>query len=178
MSALFRATWSNPSMAGTAGAGWTRLELGDGAPQVRLLDARPAGLDEAVLRRWARSQRQPDAGTLVTRSYRYPFALVAWHRGPVGIDLERIEVCAPSFAESISTPEERSARLHGDDPDAYAISLWCGKEALAKALGDALGYDPRRLESPGGWSDGRCGPWRSARLAAPTGHVAWVCWRG
>ena len=29
-------------------------------------------------------------------------------------------------------------------------SLWSGKEALAKALGDALRYDPRRLESPAG----------------------------
>jgi 4'-phosphopantetheinyl transferase superfamily len=163
-------------MAGAAG-GWSCLELGDGAPQVRLLDARPAGLDEAVLRRWARSQRQPDAGTLVTRSYRYPFALVAWHSGPVGIDLERIEACAPGFVESISTPEERSAPLPGDDPDAYAISLWSGKEALAKALGDALRYDPRRLASPLGWPDGRCGPWRSTRLTPPAGHLAWLCWR-
>jgi 4'-phosphopantetheinyl transferase superfamily len=153
------------------------LEAGEDAPEVRLLDARGASLPETVLRRWARSQRQPDTGTFVTRSYRYPYALVAWHTAPVGVDLERIEPCPPGFAESISAPAERSAPPAGDDPDAYAISLWCAKEALAKALGDARRYDPRRLESPLRWPNGRCGPWRSVQLAAPAGHLAWLCWR-
>lgn len=154
------------------------LNVDEDGPEVRLLDARGADLSETVLRRWARSQRRPDEGTFVSRSYRYPFALVTWHTGPVGIDLERIEACEPGFAQSISTPAERSAAAHGGEPgDPYAISLWCGKEALSKALGDARGYDPRRLESPLRWPEGRCGPWRAVELPAPAGHIAWICWR-
>ncbi len=160
-----------------AATGLTRLELEPGSPEVRLLDAWAAELDEGVLRHWARSQRQPDANTFVTRSYRYPYALVAWHTGPVGIDIERLEACDPAFVESICTPSEMSSRPTGVDGDADGISLWRGKEALSKALGDALSYDPRRLESPLSWRDGRCGAWRAASLPAPAGHVAWLCWR-
>lgn len=131
-----------------------------------LLDARAADLDELALSRWARSQRQPDAETFVTRSHAYPYALVAWSSGPVGIDIERVQVCEPGFLESICTPAERRLEPGGlVDPDAYAIAMWCGKEALSKALGDALAYDPRRLDSPIGWPDGRSGAWPRGRAA-------------
>ncbi|MBV9803600.1 MAG: 4'-phosphopantetheinyl transferase superfamily protein [Solirubrobacterales bacterium] len=147
-------------------------------PAVRLLDARQGGLDESGLRGWARSLSDAHPDLTASRSYRYPYALVAWHDGPVGVDIERVEACGASFLESISTPAERSVEAPPErDPDAHAISLWCGKEALSKALGDALEYDPRRLESPLGWPDGRCGPWHAESLSAPDGYVAWVCWR-
>jgi hypothetical protein len=42
---------------------------------------------------------------------------------------------------------------------------------------DALAYDPRRLESPLGWSSGRSGAWHAECLPAPAEHVAWLCWR-
>ena len=156
-----------------------RLELDTDAPRVWLLDARPADLDEIALRRWARSQRQLDAETFVRRSYAHPYALVAWHSGPVGIDIERVQACEPGFLESICTPAERRLEPPAGrvDADAYAISIWCAKEALSKALGDALAYDPRRLDSPLGWPDGRSGAWHAAELPAPAGHVAWLCWR-
>jgi len=146
-------------------------------PEVRLLDARSAGVDESGLRAWARAQTASSDARFVTRSYRYPYALIAWHDGPVGIDIERVERCDAAFVESICTPAERSEWLAGGDPDATAISLWCSKEALAKALGDALAYDPRRLESPLGWPAGRSGPWRAECLPTPPGHVGWLCWR-
>jgi hypothetical protein len=63
------------------------------------------------------------------------------------------------------------------DPDNYLTSLWASKEALAKALGDAMLYEPSRLGSPQHWPRGQAGPWRAAELAAPAGHVAWLCWR-
>lgn len=162
-----------------ATAGRTRLELDHDGPEVWLLDARAADLDEAALRRWARSQRQPDADTSVTRSYAYPYALVAWHTGPVGVDIERVQACEPDFLASISTPSERDGLVRGEYEidEAHAVSLWSGKEALSKALGDALHYDPRRLESPVSWPAGRCGVWRAAALPAPADHVAWLCWR-
>lgn len=148
-------------------------------PHVRLLDARRAEVDEQGLRDWARTVCAVSCAPHVTRSYRWPWAVVSWHDGPVGVDLERVEPVAAAFAESIVTPSERPQLDGLDDAeqrDAWTASLWSSKEALAKALGDAVLYDPRRLESPMRWSDQRSGPWRAARLNAPPGHAGWLCW--
>ncbi len=104
---------------------------------------------------------------------------MAWHSAPVGVDIERVAPCDEAFADSIRTPAERAAatpqrRL----PDRHITSLWSSKEALSKALGDALDYDPRRLEGPQAWPNGRSGPWRAVTLdLADDEHVAWLCWR-
>jgi hypothetical protein len=63
------------------------------------------------------------------------------------------------------------------DRDVYLSSLWCSKEALSKALGDALRYDPSRLDSPMRWPELRSGPWSATPLKTVTGHAAWLCWR-
>jgi hypothetical protein len=158
-------------------------------PLIALLNARALGLaDEAALRGHARvvcaQRRAQGAGAHVSRSYSFPLALIAWHTAQVGCDIERIAPCDQAFADSISTPAERA-------PDARAVtgaenaasrdrritSLWSSKEALAKALGDALAYDPRRLEGPAGWPEGRAGPWRAHALDVGEGYVGWVCWR-
>ncbi len=135
-------------------------------PKVELLDARTRALDDAGLRELARAV----GGPFVSRSYRYPYALIAVHEHPVGVDIERREPLDKAFLESITTPSEGAGDF---DP----ASLWCSKEALAKALGDPLRYDPRRLESPLGWPDGHSGPWFAEELTAPPDHVAWLCWR-
>lgn len=159
-------------------AAMAAIETPAGGPQVRLLDARGADLDEAGLREWARVLGGAQGAPHVTRSYRYPYALVAWHGAPVGVDVERIVPFDATFAASICTPAERRLDWASlPDRDARLASLWSGKEALAKALGDALAYDPRRLGAPLLWPGGRAGPWRAAQLAVPSGHVAWVCWR-
>lgn len=139
-----------------------------------MLDARAAGAAEGALREWARTVAPADVAHS-SRSYRYPYALVAWHERPVGVDLERIEACDEAFAESICTPEEKK-RLAGAD-DGLITSLWCAKEALSKALGHPLAYDPRRLEGPLVWPEGRSGPWRAEQISAPEGYLAWLCWR-
>ena len=158
----------------------TPLSVPDGGPEVYLLDARAHGLDEAGLRGWARARTAiagADGGAYVTRSYRYPYALVAWHSQPVGVDIERLEPDDAAFIDSICTPAER-ADLERLTESQSGSSLWSSKEALSKALGDALAYDPRRLPSPLTWHNGAAGAWRCAQLEAPSGHVAWVCWRG
>jgi len=155
----------------------TRVPVSRGGPELRLLDARPAGLDEPGLNAWARALTANAPGRHCSRSYRYPSALVAWHREPVGVDIERIEPFDEAFLESIRTPSERRIAPSGGDPDQYVTSLWCSKEALAKALGDALRYDPRRLGSPLLWCNGQSGPWRAAELTLIDGHVGWLCWR-
>jgi hypothetical protein len=146
------------------------------APRVMLLDARRHRLDEAGLRARARELAAASGGCFTSRSYRFPLALVACHEAPVGVDIERVESCSEDFAHSISTPSERAAGWPEEDCDRFLTSLWSSKEALAKALGDALRYDPRRLEGPGAWPEGRSGPWSARALALGPEHVGWVCW--
>jgi hypothetical protein len=153
------------------------LEAGVDGPAVRLLDARRAGLDERGLRAWAREQTAAAGAPCASRSYRHPYALVAWHTEPVGIDIERIERFRTEFLEAICTPQERSLPVPEADAERYVTSLWCSKEALAKALGNPLRYDPARLGSPMFWPDGRSGPWRAAELPILDGHNGWLCWR-
>ncbi len=146
-------------------------------PRAFLLDARPAGMSPKGLREWARRLSRDCGAPHTARSYRYPYALVAWHRHPVGTDIERVEACDVALADLVCTLEERSAPELEADPDQYLTSLWAAKEALAKALGDALNYEPGRLCSPQNWPGGQAGPWRAQQLPAPSGHVAWLCWR-
>lgn len=117
------------------------------------------------------------AGRCVSRSYRYPYALIACHDQRVGVDIERIEPHDSAFAETICTPAERVAGWPPEHADRYLSALWSSKEALAKALGDPLADEPSRLESPSAWRHGRSGPWRATPLATAPGHVAWLCWR-
>jgi 4'-phosphopantetheinyl transferase superfamily len=147
------------------------------APAVWLLDARSTRLDARGLRARARAATPGSTSPYGARSYRYPYALVAWHSEPVGVDIERIAPCNDAFAESICTPSERADPARLVEPDTYLTSLWCSKEALSKALGDAIRYDPRRLGSPMLWPGGRAGPWRAARLTVAAQHIAWLCWQ-
>jgi hypothetical protein len=149
----------------------------DGAPKVVLLDARAAGLDKPGLRDRARALTADRRKSHAARSYRYPYALVALHSAPVGVDIERIQACDMDFATVICTPSERADATAAGDQNAYLSSLWCSKEALSKALGDALQYDPSRLDSPMRWPDLRAGPWRATPLETVPGHAAWLCWR-
>jgi len=145
-------------------------------PAVTLLDARTRGLDLPGLREWARSASRESGDPHASRSYRYPYALVATHTRRVGVDLERIEYCDTAFAELICTREERSDPACRADPDRYLTSVWSSKEALSKALGDARRYEPARLESPRQWPRRSAGCWRAMELGAPPGFVAWLCW--
>lgn len=145
------------------------------APLIALIDESTGGLDEATLKARVRTLGKAMGAGTVSRSYCHPYALIGWHTGPVGVDIERVVRCDERFARSICTPREEARSPWGTDRE--IVSLWSSKEALAKALGDALCYDPRRLESPAGWAEGASGPWRTQTLPAPDGYCAWVCWR-
>jgi phosphopantetheinyl transferase len=153
---------------------WLDLHTDD-VPQIALIDVTLEGLGEAELRTRARALGAAVAAGKVSRSYCHPYALIGWHAGPIGVDIERIVTCPEGFARAIATPAEQHTGRWTTDAD--LISLWSSKEALSKALGDALDYDPRRLESPAGWPGGVCGAWRTAVVPAPDGYCAWVCWR-
>src|ERR1700759_909625 len=130
----------------------TWLDMGTDAPRVALIDATCDGLEEAALRTRARELGAAVGADAGSRSYCHPYALVGCHTDQVGIDIERFVACDERFARSICTPAEVARTDSAGDRD--VVSLWSGKEALAKALGDAVDYDPRRLESPVGWPDG------------------------
>lgn len=156
-----------------------RLPTCDDGPEVRLLDACASGIDEQQLREVSRRWQERSGAPFRSRSYCHPYALIAWHSCEVGVDIERVQRCEPAFARSICTPEEIARDWSAvEDPDTHFISMWSSKEAVAKALGDALSYDPRRLPAPLLWPEGRAGAWRAVGLEPAPGHVAWVCWRG
>jgi hypothetical protein len=120
----------------------------------------------------------PARSSFESRSYRWPHAVVATHAQALGVDIERVEPMGRDFAESICTPRERAQLGPLLHDDLLVASLWSGKEALAKALGDAVDYDPRRLEAPLAWPDGRSGRWRAKQIQVPSGHVGWLVWAG
>jgi hypothetical protein len=174
------------------------------APAFRLLDARAAQLDERSLRCAARALSEHCGAPFTSRSYRYPYAVVAWHDGDVGVDIEQLSRTGAALAHVICTPDERTELASAKDRDASLSSLWCAKEAISKALGDAWLYDPSRLSSPTRWpvvlpgprgegsNDAAAAPcdaaptpydelrwsgrWRAARLRVPEGYVGWLCW--
>jgi phosphopantetheinyl transferase len=122
------------------------LPVAAGAPEGVVFDAHHAGLNEPGLRDWARTSAASASAAHTSRSYRYPYALVISHSTPVGVDIERIEPFDQAFLESILTPSERWAGFSDAEPDRFVASLWSSKEALSKALGDTVRYDPRRLD--------------------------------
>ena len=104
----------------------------------------------------------------MSRSYRYPYALVAWHSTPVGIDIERVQILDRHSPRLFARPTERLDWVALHDPQADVSSLWSSKEALAKALGKPVSYDPRWLGAPMFWPEGRAGCWQSTNLRSQT----------
>jgi len=149
------------------------MTLGPGSPRVYLVDASEENLDEVSLRATARvlSEGWPYS----SRSYCFPFALIALHEDRVGVDIEQIVAWSGDEVCSILTPAERDIPRR-PRTDFWATSIWSSKEAAAKAFGDATRYDPRRLESPLFWPQGEAGRWRASTLPVPADHVAWLCW--
>ena len=154
-------------------------------PSHELLRLPQGGSESAELRKLARAHPCARTAPHASRSYCGSLGLVAWGATPLGVDLEAVQEVESGpaaaartrdFAASICTPEELE-RFRGLLDDArFVISLWSSKEALAKALGDPVAYDPRRLESPLGWRDGASGRWRAQQLEPAPGHVGWLVW--
>jgi 4'-phosphopantetheinyl transferase superfamily len=143
-------------------------------PLIYLLEAGTTDDVDRELPGAARALSAQSGATCASRSYCAPFAVVAVHRHAVGVDIERVSRWEPRQVASILTPAERAWPLPADD--LWATSVWASKEALAKALGQPVAYDPRRLGSPLFWPGGRAGRWQACQFPAPAHHVAWLCW--
>lgn len=142
-----------------------RLEVEGLSGFVSLIEA-PSPAEARVL---ARSVEIPE-NWFFSRSYRDHFGLVAACAMRIGVDLEVIDLSVT--ADAVLTSDEQ--RLDGGPIE--WCSWWSAKEALAKALGDARRYDPRRLGSPALWQLGRQGLWRAESLEVPMGYLGWVVW--
>jgi 4'-phosphopantetheinyl transferase len=79
-------------------------------------------------------------------------AVVALAGVEVGVDVERLARSSRAVERTL-TPGERAA-LTADDRHVQLLRMWCRKEALAKAIGTGLGWDPGRFDTsaPGGYS--------------------------
>ena len=121
------------------------------------------------LRKEARAVVLPEAWKS-SRSYRLSYALVGVGPTRVGVDLEVLD--SSVGADAVLTRGEQS--LGGSSSD-WCV-WWSAKEALAKALGNARNYDPRRLDSPALWRNGREGRWVARRVMIPEGLIVWVVW--
>ena len=162
----------------------SRLDVGDGPnyPFVELL------VDEDCHRLRLRARRQCNGRWRHwSRSYSGQYALIAGWRERVGVDIEVLGRPLEStwslhdvhFRSTMMTTEERQLELHLDCDVARleAVSLWCSKEALAKALGTPLEWDPVRLGGPALWPSRNFGRWRATFLDADSlgsDALAWV----
>ncbi len=157
-------------------------ELGQ-LPRVYLVSADVTRLNSDQLRaatRIACKEKGSRSGSRerhTSRSYRFPFALFAVHCDSVGIDIEHVDPYDPVFAESVCTPTEWSNSQTRPETSLEVADVWSSKEALAKALGDAVKYDPRRLLSLALTPDGAAGAWHTARIDVPFGYTGWVVWK-
>ena len=138
----------------------------DGFPgEVLLLESSSAQITRAR----ARSVNIPQ-GWRSSRSYRGCYGLVAMAPERVGVDIEVLDLSVA--AEAVLTRDERALEPRPEE----VCRWWSAKEALAKALGDARNYDPRRLETPALWPSGHQGCWRAEGLGVAVGNVGWVVW--
>ena len=66
--------------------------------------------------------------------------------GRIGIDIERVgRDLSEDFTESVFTAEEHDLAARSGEGPLTMLRFWCGKEALAKALGTGLRYNPSDL---------------------------------
>ncbi len=175
--------WCTSKHSATMGSplSFARVPATDGrsAPLCRAYDARALALDDAGLRDYVRQQTRDTPLSHHSRSYAYPYAMLAsWHDA-VGVDIERLQPHDLAFATTICTPRELiEVRLaaHEGDEGVLLSHLWSCKEALAKALGDALRYEPSRLEVIDLLAVGHLGRWIGGSVDVDDRYCAWLCW--
>lgn len=103
-------------------------------------------------------------------------ALAAAHRGPIGVDIERVAPRGAPWADAFSGADERRwGPAAGTDAsaDEWLTRLWCAKEALGKLLGTAVRPSPHAFVAVGRDADGSL-----LMRQRDSGRMARVaCWR-
>jgi 4'-phosphopantetheinyl transferase len=90
----------------------------------------------------------------------------------VGVDVERLDRRSSAVLRTLTASESAALAAAGDDRHVELLRVWCRKEALAKAIGGGLGWEPLRFDTtaPGGFS--------LVDVAVRPGHVAALAWAG
>ncbi len=121
-----------------------------------------------------------------SRSYCGDHAVIVGWRDRVGVDVETLDRPIETtwslhdelFRTTMMTAEERELAPPLDLVAArdMALSLWCSKEALAKALGTPLDWEPTRLRGPALWPSRDVGRWRATYLGPDVLHFRALAW--
>jgi 4'-phosphopantetheinyl transferase len=116
---------------------WLQVDADDaGAPYVRL--ASEAGAHFG----WTPGQTLP-VSVSISHAQGAVFCVAAPGPAALGGDVERVEPRAPSFVADFFTAAEATACARGADRDTAVTAVWCGKEAVLKALRLGLRVDAR-----------------------------------
>jgi 4'-phosphopantetheinyl transferase len=131
------------------------------APSAVALAAGPHGKPEV-----------PGARLRFNLSHSGALAVIALAEGfEVGVDVERLDRRSRAVERTL-TAGERAALAGVADRHTALLRVWCRKEALAKAIGGGLGWEPKRFDTtdPGAFT--------LADLDVTAGHVAALAWSG
>jgi 4'-phosphopantetheinyl transferase len=131
------------------------------APERVALTAGPHGKPEV-----------PGARLRFNVSHSGELAVIALADGfEVGVDVERLDRRSRAVERTL-TAAERAALAGVADRHAALLRVWCRKEALAKAIGGGLGWEPLRFDTT------QPGAYTLTEVAAPAGYVAALAWAG
>lgn len=123
-----------------------------------------------------------------SRSYSKNWGVAAGWSSRVGIDIEVFDHdcddamwpgSLKDFAAGLLPSDEHGNffSLHGTSIKYSKSSIWSSKEALAKALGDALLYDPKKLTTPALCEHDIAQKWKSKFYSKLIGNSKiLVCW--
>ena len=115
----------------------------------------------------------PGASLRFNVSHTRSLALIALASGfEVGVDVERLDRRSAAIERTLTPGEAAALDAAGGDRHLELLRVWCRKEALAKALGGGLGWEPLRFDTaaPGAFA--------LADVAVPPGFVAAVAGAG
>lgn len=109
----------------------------------------------------------PGAALRFNVSHTRSVAMIALADGfEVGVDVERLDRRSSAVLRTLTASESAALAAAGDDRHVELLRVWCRKEALAKAIGGGLGWEPLRFDTTAP------GPFSLADVAARPGHVA------
>lgn len=94
----------------------------------------------------------------ISHSSDHSFCIASLQKGSIGCDMEKIQARTHKFEEDYFTSCERRRLEHTNQQEHAILSnlIWCGKEAVFKALKTGLRRDTRSVEVsiPEYWSSG------------------------
>lgn len=109
----------------------------------------------------------PGAALRFNVSHTRSVAMIALADGfEVGVDVERLDRRSSAVLRTLTASESAALAAAGDDRHVELLRVWCRKEALAKAIGGGLGWEPLRFDTTAP------GPFSLADVAVRPGHVA------